>query len=187
MLNYCCIFVSEINFNTFFMKTKTTILSLACLLLSLSAFSQTNKGNWTVAGTSTIQVMNVSPEGGDGTTIVMLSPSFSYFVAKGFAVGVDLSLLSVEELTIMAALPTASYYFDTKSQVKPFVQLGVGYGNLKLGESSAGGLALSAAAGITYLVNDKVGLNLGLRYMRSDFDGNVMNIFGGMGGFSIFF
>lgn len=186
MLN-CSIFAYEINYTIFYMKTKTSILLVALSLLSLTAFSQTKKGNWTVSGTSTIQVMNISPESGDGNTIVLLTPSLSYFVADGFAVGIDLNLLSVENLTILSALPTASYYFNTKSQVKPFVQLGVGYGNVKVGETSTGGLTLSGAGGITYLINNKVGLNLGLRYMRSDFDGNAMNVFGGMGGISVFF
>ncbi len=169
------------------MKSKL-VLFVAILLVSSFSFAQTQKGNWIISGNSSLQVMNAKPEqASSGVTTVTLNPSVGYFVIDGLAVGAGVTLVSAEGSTVFAVLPTASYYFQTASSVKPYLQLGVGYGSLKSGGNSLGGLALGAGGGIVYLINKNVGLNAGLQYVRGDYDGNVTNTFGGVLGFSLFF
>lgn len=169
------------------MKRKTLSFVVMMLFVSLLTFSQTQKGRWIVSGNSTFQVSNTKPENGDGKTMVILSPSIGYFVIDGLAVGVDLNLLTSDGSTAFSILPSASYYFDTKSQVKPFAQMGLGYSSLSTNNNTYGGLAVGAGAGVLYQLNDNVGVNLGLQYLRSDYDSAITNTIGGLMGFSIFF
>ena len=169
------------------MKSKV-ILFLAMILVSSLSFAQTQKGGWIISGSSSLQVMSSKPEGiSSATTTVTLSPSVGYFIADGLAVGASLNLITSEGSTIFSVLPTASYYFQTLTQVRPYLTIGVGYGSLDTGNYSAGGLALGAGGGLVYLINQNVGLNVGLQYLRGDYGGNVTNTFGGLLGFSIFF
>lgn len=175
------------------MKAKLFISMFLALCLTSMAYSQTNKGNFVVSGSTGLQVVNTKIEGEDGFTIVTLSPSIGYFVADGLSIGADLNLVTTEGETVLSALPSATYYFDTQSQVKPFVGLGIGYSSISIDDSYYGdetfsGLALGANLGMVYLFNKNAGLNLGLQYMRNDFsDLGVQNVFGGMVGFSVFF
>lgn len=169
------------------MKSKL-ILFAAMVFVSSYSFAQTQKGNWIISGNSSLQVMSSKVEGASsGSTTVTLSPSVGYFITDGLAVGAGLNLITSEGSTIFTVLPTASYYFQTMSQIQPYLQLGVGYGSLKVGSNSTGGLALGAGGGIVYLINQNVGLNAGLQYIRGDYGGNVTNTFGGVLGFSLFF
>lgn len=169
------------------MKSKIILLVAAISFSSLS-FGQINQGNWIVSGNSTLQVSSSKVEGvNSSSTTVVFSPSIGYFVVDGLAVGISGSVLNSEGSTIYSVMPSASYYFQTQGNVKPFVQVGVGYGGISVDGESAGGLALGAGAGIVYLINQNIGLNLGLQYLRGDYDGLVNNTFGGAIGFSIFF
>ena len=167
------------------MKTKAFILS-AIVLLSSVAFSQTEKGKWTVSGNTSLQILN-SSNGDDNSTTVTLNPSAGYFVANNLAVGASLALTSQEGASSFSILPTAIYYFPTASQVKPYLQAGIGYGNVKVSGFSMGGLAIGGGAGIAYFINKNVSLDLGLQYLRNDYDGGILNTFGGVVGFSLFF
>ena len=169
------------------MKIKLFISMMIAISLSSMAYSQTYKGNWIVSGNSSFQVLSSTPEGGDASTTVTLSPSIGYFVANNLAIGASVSLQSTEGTTIYSILPTASYYFETQSQIRPFVELGIGYASISADDENFGGLAVGAGAGIMYLFNQNVGLNVGLQYLRNDFDLGVINTFGGAMGFSIFF
>lgn len=169
------------------MKIKLFITMMIAVSLFSMAYSQIHKGIWIVSGNSSFQVSSTTPEGGDASTTVTLSPSIGYFVANNLAIGASVSLQSTEGTTVYSILPTASYYFETQSQIKPFVDLGLGYANISADGDNFGGLALGAGAGIVYLFNQNVGLNVGLQYLRNDFDVGVINTFGGMMGFSIFF
>ena len=169
------------------MKTKV-ILILAAFFFTNLTFAQINKGNWFVSGNSTLQVSSSKVEGSSSsTTTVFFSPSFGYFVIDGLSVGVSANILNSDGSTVYAFLPTASYYFQTQGSVKPFVEVGIGYGKISVDEESTGGLSFGGGAGITYFINQNVGLNIGLQYLRGDYDGAVNNTFGGAIGFSIFF
>ena len=90
--------------------------------------------------------------------------------------------------TAISILPTASYYIESQSQIKPFIDLGIGYSSISDDEDTYGGLAIGAGVGIMYEFNKNVGLNIGLQYLRSDYSEiGVANTIGGMIGFSIFF
>lgn len=169
------------------MKRKTLFFVVMMLFVSSLTFSQTQKGSWIVSGNSTFQVSNTKPEKGDGKTVVLLSPSVGYFVVDGLAAGVALNLLTSDGNTVFSILPSASYYFDTKTQVKPFAQIGLGYSSLTANDHTYGGMAIGAGAGVLYELNDKIGLNLGLQYVRNDYDSAITNTLGGLLGFSIFF
>lgn len=169
------------------MKSKI-ILLFAVISFSSLSFGQINKGNWIVSGNSTLQVSSSKVEGwGSSTTTVVFSPSVGYFVIDGLSVGISANVLNSEGSTIYSILPSASYYFQTQSNVKPFMEIGIGYGGISVDSESAGGLALGAGAGIMYLINQNIGLNFGFQYLRGDYDGIVNNTFGGTLGFSIFF
>ena len=171
------------------MKVKSIILVLFIVCVSSASYSQTNKGNWIVSGSSTLQVTNNKFEGGDdGATTVILSPSIGYFVANNLSLGVAMTLMTSEGTTAISVLPTASYYIETQSQLKPFIDLGIGYSSISDDEDTYGGLAIGAGVGIMYELNKNVGLNIGLQYLRSDYSEiGVANTIGGMIGFSIFF
>ena len=169
------------------MKSKIILLA-AVISFSFSSFGQIYKGNWIVSGNSTLQVSSSKIEGANSSsTTVVFSPSIGYFVADGLSVGISGSVLNSEGSTVYAIMPSASYYFQTQGNIKPFVEIGVGYGGISNDGESAGGLALGAGTGIMYLINQNIGLNLGLQYLRGDYDGIVNNTFGGAIGFSIFF
>lgn len=169
------------------MKARLLISVLFAICISSVAFSQTNKGNWIVSGSSSLQVISTNPEGGESSTTVTLSPSVGYFVANGLSIGANVNLLSRKGYTTFSILPTASYYLKTNSPVHPYFQLGVGYSSISYESVSKGGLALGSGIGAMYLLNKLVGVNLGVQYTRSNYDGAVNNTFGGVIGFSVFF
>lgn len=169
------------------MKSKI-ILLLAVISFSSLSFGQINKGNWVISGNSTLQVSSSKIEGGgSSSTTVVFSPAVGYFVTDGLSIGISANVLNSEGSTIYSILPSASYYFQTQSNIKPFMEVGIGYGGLSVDSESVGGLALGAGAGIMYLINQNIGLNLGFQYLRGDYDGAVINTFGGTIGFSLFF
>lgn len=169
------------------MKSKIVLL-LVSIAFSSMTFGQLQQGSWVVSGNSSLQVSSSKFEGASSSaTTVTLSPSIGYFVVDGLAVGIGVDVLNSDGFTTYAFLPSASYYFQTQSQVKPFLQVGVGYGGMSSDGDSIGGLALGAGAGITFLINQNVGLNFGLQYLRGDYSGAVHNSFGGALGFSLFF
>lgn len=169
------------------MKSKI-ILLFAVISFSSLSFGQINKGNWIVSGSSMLRVQSSKVEGANSsTTLVTFSPSVGYFVADGLSVGISANVLSSEGSTLYSILPSAAYYFQSQGNIKPFMQVGLGYGGISVDDESVGGLALGAGAGIVYLINQNIGLNLGLQYLRGDYDGWVENTFGGAIGFSIFF
>ena len=170
------------------MKIKSIILLFLFVCLSSVSYSQTNKGNWIVSGSTSLQITNNKPEYGDGVTTVILNPSVGYFVANNFSIGAMMSLFSADGSTAISVLPTASYYLGTQSQVKPFIDLGIGDSSISADDDTYGGLAIGAGLGIMYELNRNVGLNIGLQYLRNDYDRiGVTNSFGGMIGFSVFF
>ena len=173
------------------MKIRSFVLLVFAICFSAMAYSQTYKGNWVVSGSSSLQIMNMKPEGGDASTTVTLTPSVGYFIADNLSLGASLSLLSTEDLTTISALPTATYYFETGSNVKPLISLGIGYASISFDDGydddTYGGLALGVGAGMVFLINQNVGLNIGIQYSRNDFDYGVVNTFGGVLGFSVFF
>ena len=169
------------------MNSKIVLLLVSVAFSSL-AFGQLQQGSWVVSGNSSLQLSSSKFEGeSSSSTTVIFSPSIGYFVVDGLAVGVGMDILNSNGYTTYAILPSASYYFQTQSQVKPFLQVGVGYSGMSSDGDSIGGLALGAGTGITFLINQNVGLNLGLQYLRGDYSGAVHNSFGGALGFSLFF
>lgn len=174
-------------FKFYSMKSKIVLLLVAVAFTSL-AFGQLQQGSWIVSGNSSLQVTSSKVEGDDSSaTTVIFSPSIGYFVVDGLAVGIGGNVLNSEGFTTYSVLPSASYYFLTQSPVRPFIQVGVGYSGMSVEGESIGGLALGAGAGITYLINQHVGFNLGLQYLRGEYSGAVNNTFGGALGFSLFF
>lgn len=169
------------------MKSKIVLLLVAVACCSM-AFGQLQQGSWIVSGNSSLQVSSSKVEGDNSSaTTVIFSPSIGYFVVDGLAVGISGSVLNSEGFTTYSVLPSASYYFPTQTPVRPYIQVGVGYSGMSADGESIGGLALGAGAGITYLINQHVGINLGLQYLRGDYSGAVNNTFGGALGFSLFF
>jgi len=154
---------------------------LACL--SFPANAQTEKGNFLISASSNLDFTSssiklkkgdTSNDGGDRGTFE-LTPAAGYFVANNLALGVMVSLESLNEKeedgdkyteTTTMLLPFAILYFG-KSNVKPFVQAAFGPGWEKWGydekeKESITGFQLGG--GLAVFVNQHVSLDFSLGY-----------------------
>ncbi|MGC6524731.1 MAG: outer membrane beta-barrel protein [Flavobacteriaceae bacterium] len=156
-------------------------------LFSLCLTAQTEKGNWFFGGdtslgftSSNAQAENDGKDVGDKLTVSKFSfmPSANYFVMDNLSVGLGLLFESATEkegsdedkTSSFAALPTATYFFKSDSQIVPFVGLGAGLMSTSYGdkdENKYNGFAFGANGGIAYFISDSVSLNLGLSYLNS--------------------
>lgn len=192
------------------------ILLLGAVALFGAMNAQTEKGSWVIGGSTTLGFNNVTTktkangESYDGPKISTFSftPSVGYFVANKIAIGLDLGFQSTttkdegDKLTssTILVMPTATYYFKSDSKVIPYLGAGVGYGSntSKYNSSESNttdGLTWGAKGGITYMVNQSAGIDLGLAYTQFSNKEEIMgyevknnaNTFGVNVGFSFFF
>lgn len=155
----------------------------------------------------------------DGPTVstFAFTPSVGYFVANNLAIGLDLGFASITQkeeegnwtgkttASTVTALPTATYYFKSGSKILPYLGAGIGYGSTKTSytetyngntdseDETYSGLAYKAKGGIVFLLNQTVGVDLGVSYtgMNGTLDSDnkiksTTNTLGANIGFSIF-
>ena len=113
----------------------------------------------------------------------------AYFVANNIAVGVDLGISSISQkeegnnysdkttTTTISVMPTGTYYFKSASNILPYLGVGVGYASSKVkntytfgnesdtDEDKVDGFAYKAKGGVVFLLNQSVGIDLGVSYM----------------------
>lgn len=174
---------------------KGLFLVVAILLGMLgasNATAQTSKGNFVIAGASSLSVVNSRVEKvGESTTNFNLTSSFGYFVINNLSVGLSAALSSQSGATTYAILPTVDYYFNSGNRFIPKVSMGVGYAGTSMNEERVGGLAVAAGLGGVYMVASNVGLSLGVAYNRNMYKYQGISInqnnFAGVLGFEIFF
>jgi opacity protein-like surface antigen len=103
-------------------------------------------------------------------TVLVVSPSFSYFILKKLAVGVSANFsrisLGSSNLTEWGVGPAARYYFSVK-KFAPFAGLGAAYG---VNSSSETGdkfktTRYTITAGTDYFVTKDIALELNINYM----------------------
>lgn len=168
------------------MKLKYIILSATFFIASISVFSQTNKGTWHFSGKTGMEMSfsksqffyegeKINNGQNDiNLTNFKIAPSVGYFIVDNLSLGLSSSLeiakaKSEDTSTAFMILPTAQYFIPINSPLRPFVQLGVGYGftpTPNTGWSQAGGLAWGGAAGLAYFINDNFSVDLTGQFLR---------------------
>lgn len=195
---------------------KVLLLGAVALFTSLNA--QTEKGSWVIGGSTTIGFNNISTKysvGNNSNTepsvsTFTLTPSVGYFVQDKLAVGLDLGFVSMSQkdgddkytVSTLSAMPTATYYFKSATNLVPYLGAGVGYASTKATEKYNGnsnsetvdGFAWKAKGGLVYLINQNIGVDVGASYnqfsnketvMGTDYKTTV-GTFGINLGFSVF-
>jgi outer membrane protein len=189
---------------------KKTILVAIALFAFGFANAQTEEGTWTIGGSTSLGFSSSSSKlksgvGGDSfdgpkVTNFNIKPSVGYFVVEnlqlGLALGYDTKKVTSKSIfdsrtskatqNQFSLIPQATYYFG-KSNVKPFLNAGVGYGSLSgsdeattsdgfiTEEYSSSGLAWGINGGVSYFVGKSVSFDLSLGYQSlnlSDKDNN---------------
>lgn len=150
--------------------------------------AQMEKGSWVIGGSTTLGFNNVSTKysaGNDSSTepsvsTFTLTPSVGFFVQDKLAIGLDLGFVSMTQkdgdykytLSSLSVIPTATYYFKSGTNLVPYLGAGIGYASTKVTETYQGdsdsetvdGLTWKAKGGLVYLINQNVGVDLGLSY-----------------------
>ncbi len=163
------------------MTTRLMTLLIAFLYF-LNASAQTEKGRFAISGKTDMSLMFGK------TTLVVDSASgqkqnskafnanlgFAYFVANNLAVGVSGSFqykrvdadnsIGYLQNYVAGVIPTVSYFFPLKGNLKPNISVGAGYVWFFTSKLDAEGLSLNAAPGVSYFVNQNVSLDLGVQY-----------------------
>jgi hypothetical protein len=184
-----------------------TFLILLALLLVPNASAQEyaiDKGSFLLGGTVgfSSQGSESSAFEGDEDRIAqaLINTSFRYFVAPGFALGVNALVSSTTQgdVTVSDATvgPSLSLYFgQPTSIVYPFISGTVGFSTLSVevddvGSDSVNGALLGLEGGISYMIARNVALTGSLYYQRqgfSDSGESVTNdVFGFQGGVTAF-
>lgn len=198
------------------------VLILGAFALFSAANAQMEQGSWMISGKSGIEFNSVNTsyeaEGmsfdGAKVNTFNITPSAAYFVVNNLAIGVDLGYTStkttfnnselginfVDETSLFSVMPTATYYFIPGNIVRPYLGAGIGYGSLTSadfyneGNTTKGGLLWGAKGGMVYMLNNRIGVDLGVGYSSftttETVEGTeVKTIAGGLGvnaGFSLF-
>ncbi len=177
-------------------------------MLFAAANAQTEKGSVIISGTTNLGFNNekVTYKAGSITeeapkiNTFSITPSFGYFVADDFALGIDVNAFIstkteefagsnyVTKTTRFTAMPTFTYFFHNESSFIPYLRAGVGYGTNKEKESYLGnsknydydGFAWKTKAGVQFFVTKSIAFDLGLGYGKfhgkRDYQGKEMTI-----------
>lgn len=196
------------------MKLIFTLCAFFCFLGVLSA--QTEQGKLLLGGKSNFSFTSMNnkwkTDNDDGDlgsqTEFEFAPQVGYFVADGFAVGLELPISFVTEkdedddkykTNSIAIVPFARYYFG-QTNVKPYLHGGIGFGSAKFEdvessyENKMKLFVYELAGGVAIFLNENVAIDLGLGYQSTtlrpdeDMDGDPRNIASGVGfnvGFTI--
>lgn len=99
------------------------IFLIACVFLSVQLFAQTEKGDFLVGGSLGFQTTS-------GNSNIIIAPNLGYFIKNNFAVGANLSILSVKQniqkITEFELGPFARYYIG-HNNLRPFTMLKISY------------------------------------------------------------
>ena len=166
------------------MKLKFFILSVL-LVSSVSSFSQTERGKLVIGGNSGLSYNSFFADG-ESISTISLNAGLGYFIVDNLAVGINGNLVNLNtdfgNGTIYGIIPSATYFFG-KSQLKPFLSVGLGYMNFY----KEGVLAYGGIGGLAYMIKENLSFNVSLQYLRLSKDGQGLNNLATGLGFSIYF
>lgn len=179
----------------------------ALLLFSAISFSQTEKGQFTLSGRSSVDFSysntrfkggNVSGETETGDSYNFnIAPALGYFVFNDFAITLQASYAindgnSNHQMSQFGIIPGVIYYVPTGSIVRPFAQVGGGYMNISTktpltsggrATDSFSGYTLAGGIGVAFFVKENIAIELSGQYatVKTSFSGDSsikMNIDG---------
>ncbi|MFQ5708493.1 MAG: hypothetical protein ACE5HO_13630 [bacterium] len=182
------------------------IFAFAVLLLLMGptfVHCQTGRGATDTGAMLVSGLFSFSSQGGDlydgfrddRVTTIAIVPSLFYFIAPGLGIGGDLSLNRASQgdfsTTTFGIGPKAGYFFDSGTNMIPFVGAGVNYLSLDFGNDNQGGLRFKFAGGVFIRKGHlAVGIEVGYLYDRfkpegfsESITGNTILIGAGFGGF----
>ena len=154
---------------------KKLIFSAAVFLfISVTAFAQTEKGDWLVGGNITLNTAK-------NNTAIGLTPNAGMFILNNLAFGGNFSIVYTNQgsakTTNFGIGPFARYYFSTAA-VRPFLQASAGFLSTKVtadsASSSTNGLNYFLGVGAAYFINENISIEAVAGYDHTkykDFDG----------------
>lgn len=168
---------------------KKIVLGLS-MIMGITAFGQTEKGNVVIAGSTSLNFNSLTPKvkisgatsEGDKTTTLSFTPSIGYFIIDNLALNLDMNLTSMTQkgdnykdtTTAFSFLPGATYYFNNNSKFIPYLGANIGYGTMKYSEtynnntvdSDKSGFTWKVKGGGMYMVTNSLAVDLGLGYSQ---------------------
>lgn len=167
---------------------KKIILAAAAVFTFGFANAQTEKGNWQISGstglgfnsfTQKYKADNGQTQDGLKTSSFNIKPAVGYFVIDNLMIGLamDYNTTTSKERTFkftnnaISMIPQATYYFG-KTNVKPFLNAGLGFATASIKESSndfsdsssASGMAWGLNGGVAYFVTKTISFDFGIGY-----------------------
>lgn len=191
---------------------------LAALLFSVIITAQTEKGTFAISGktglgfnSTTIKYENSgNTTDGPKTSSFNITPSLSYFIIDNLSLGLDFDyktsttkqhgiifystaingysrVEAKSTATSLAVIPNATYFFS-KGKVRPFIEAGIGYANIKQksetsdsvqylkSDSNNNGYVWAAGGGLAYFITNTVSFDLGLAYGEYNYKEENSNV-----------
>lgn len=161
---------------------KNVLATAVAILALLSVSGQTEKGNFAISGKTdlsaifgkTTEIVDSSRGASQDTKAFNVNVGVAYFLVDNLAVGINgtfqYSRQSADNLLgyfqdyYAGVMPTISYFFPLKGNLKPNISAGAGYIWYFTSGLDADGFSFSAAPGISYFANKNVSLDLGVQY-----------------------
>lgn len=208
------------------MKKYFTVIIFSLFLYNVS-YSQTRQGNFVLSGGTDINLLfsNLDPHTNEGNNNRIKAQDYTinaglgYFIFDNLAINISTSYeysYSRKQLysdaqaeediqNTLGLIPSVTYYFPVKGDLKPTVSLGAGYISMKERNNQQfttpgfivyrfGGLSLTAVAGASYFLNQSVSIDLGFQYSRNKLNDKInknrsqlQNIYGVLAGLSVYF
>lgn len=171
---------------------KTIMIAVIASLYFFTASAQTEKGRFALSGKTdmslmfektTFKVDSVSG-GKQSSKAFNANLGAAYFVADNLAIGVsgsfqykrvDDEAFGYLQNYVAGVMPSVTYFFPLKGNLKPNISAGAGYLWFFTSELDAEGLSLNIAPGASYFVNRNISLDLGVQYAHSNLKNNSWN------------
>jgi outer membrane protein W len=166
------------------------IFTLAVVtIISASAFSQTQKGNWLVGGSAGFSSQSQSGASGNITEL-SITPTAGYFINNNLAVGASLNFGSQKSgstVTTFGIGPMVRYYFaELGKNAKLYGQGEFAYASVTSSGVTNSGTGWALQAGPAFFLNKNVAIETTLRYGSvKPQNSNSVNTFGVNVGFQI--
>jgi hypothetical protein len=151
---------------------KKVLLTLSFLMTIVSAFAQTNKGDWMIGG-------NIRVNTAESNNEVTIQPMAGYFFAKNFAAGTEFkfsySKFGAEKSRSIGVGPFARYYFNLRnSSFKPLVHSTFTFESVNTNENGSESTntvtSIYILGGAAYFINQNVALEVLTGYNRSKYE-----------------
>ncbi len=159
---------------------KQITLLLASLLCVQFLFAQTDKGDWLVGGTFSLNTAKNS-------TTISVSPNAGYFLLDNFMLGgrlgYEFSELGTTKISSLNIGPFTRYYFHG-SKARPFGEFDLDFQSTKLstslGSSTESAVGFFIGGGIALFISDNVALETIMGYKNTKVENQA-----GTGGFNM--